>query len=214
MIRLSSHPTAAAVACLAKCKKRLQQARDEGQPDPLAALNCYRRKPVKESIVKETGGKCAYCESLVTHVYHGDVEHILPKALFADLRLNYDNLTFACAVCNNNKGNYFNEDAPILNPYADSPEDHLVAFGSVLLRKNGSTVGQRTIDLLDLNRLEERRRERIGLVQQLGERYSAEPDGPVKQVLANQLRDECTGEYAFTVQCYLRFVCGIDWQAL
>ena len=38
-----------------------------------------RDKSIKEQILKETHGKCVYCESKISHVCPGDIEHILPK---------------------------------------------------------------------------------------------------------------------------------------
>ena len=40
----------------------------------------YRHPDIKAALVAETNGKCAYCESKVLHIHHGDVEHIYPKS--------------------------------------------------------------------------------------------------------------------------------------
>jgi len=41
----------------------------------------YRHAQIKAALVQETHGKCAYCESKLLHIHHGDVEHIMPKSL-------------------------------------------------------------------------------------------------------------------------------------
>ncbi len=73
----------------------------------------YGDESVKESLVAMQHEKCAYCESKVTHVSAGDVEHFRPKGRSkqADgtvllvrgywwLAYTWDNLLFACAKCN------------------------------------------------------------------------------------------------------------------
>ena len=108
MIRLTSAPTAEALVRLEGCSRRAREAHDAGVEPPDSLSNCYRHADVKASILNETAEKCAYCESKVTHVYWGDVEHIKPKDLFPWHRLDYDNLTLSCAICNNNKNSYYN----------------------------------------------------------------------------------------------------------
>ena len=162
---------------------------------------------MKASIFRETAEKCAYCESKFTYAYWGDVEHIIPKKRFPRHSLDYDNLTLACAICNNKKGTYCNEEAPIVYPYVDMPEDHLVGLGPLLWSRNGSPPGQRTIDLLDLNRngLRERRLECIQNLSALADRYIREPDGPVKRTLGAQIRHEAadSAEFALVSRSFL-----------
>lgn len=44
-------------------------------------LTRYSHPEIKETLIEETHGKCAYCESKLLHIHHGDIEHIFPKAL-------------------------------------------------------------------------------------------------------------------------------------
>lgn len=73
----------------------------------------YGHKTVKKLLVKMQHEKCAYCESKVTHVDAGDVEHYRPKGRSKQvdgtvllvrgywwLAYTWDNLLFACAKCN------------------------------------------------------------------------------------------------------------------
>src|SRR6266478_6365592 len=95
----------------------------EGREVPDSLRDSYRDPEVKDLIRRETHDKCIYCESKISHVYHGDVEHILPKARFPELTLDYENLGLACAICNNRKGDVHDDGMPLINPYKDNTED-------------------------------------------------------------------------------------------
>ena len=59
-----------------------------------------RWKPVKEQLLAETGGKCAYCEAPISVVAYGDVEHYRPKSIYWWLAYCYDNYLASCQLCN------------------------------------------------------------------------------------------------------------------
>ena len=40
----------------------------------------YAGKEVKDALIGMQHGKCAFCESRITHIAYGDVEHFRPKA--------------------------------------------------------------------------------------------------------------------------------------
>jgi hypothetical protein len=62
----------------------------------------------KAQLRAESGGKCAYCEGKASHVAHGDVEHMRPKADYWWLAYCYDNYLYACQLCNQSfKGTNF-----------------------------------------------------------------------------------------------------------
>ncbi len=80
----------------------------------------YGDVSVKKSLQKAQNNKCAFCESQIAHIAHGDVEHFRPKAGFRQNRkdplvkpgyywLVYEwaNLLFCCQICNQTfKGNH------------------------------------------------------------------------------------------------------------
>jgi 5-methylcytosine-specific restriction endonuclease McrA len=218
MIRLFPSPSDEAITRLHRCAERHREHESRGEIVPKGTLNGFRRAEVKSSIIQDTSGKCAYCESQIGHVYWGDVEHILPKSRFPELRYEYSNLTLACAICNNNKQDYFDAVAPILHPYENIPEDHLVGLGPFVWHRNASLTGRRTIELLDLNRngLWERRKELLDRIGPVADRYVLEPAGPIKNVLRNELRDLMapTAEYALVARSLLFSVYGIIWTDL
>ena len=57
-------------------------------------------RSAKEHLKKESRGKCAYCESSVSAVAYGDVEHFRPKSIYWWLAYCYDNFLYSCQICN------------------------------------------------------------------------------------------------------------------
>ncbi|RWU22842.1 hypothetical protein DM813_11580 [Pseudomonas alkylphenolica] len=111
----------------------------------------YRHKDIKSVLEKETGGKCAYCESKLKHIHHGDVEHIYPKSLDPSKQLEWANLTLACEICNQNKSNRDPHLEFIIDPYVKDPDQHICFVGSMAFPL-GTAEGVSSITLLDLNR--------------------------------------------------------------
>lgn len=88
----------------------------------------YGHKSVKEALIRAQHDKCFLCESKITHISHGDVEHFRPKAGYRQsagdrlqtpgyywLAYEWDNLFLACQICNQVfKKNLF----PLSNPTA------------------------------------------------------------------------------------------------
>ncbi len=94
----------------------------------------YGRSSVKEALIDAQYGKCAFCESKVTHVAPGDVEHFRPKKGYRQrkgdplgrpgyywLAYEWSNLLFACEICNRrHKRNLF----PLQNPSQRARSHH------------------------------------------------------------------------------------------
>ena len=113
----------------------------QGYSDPREYQNWLR---------DEFAFRCVYClrrETWWTMPRDFQVEHILPESKRKDLRLEYDNLCFACTECNGTKG------VQII-PAPDS-----VAYGECLMvdangiihARDGSPKGAEIIEALDLN---------------------------------------------------------------
>jgi len=71
----------------------------------------YADRQVRKQLIKMFNGKCAYCESRITSIYNGDIEHFRPKGGYGNvnpitkpgyywLASDWDNLLFACPFCN------------------------------------------------------------------------------------------------------------------
>lgn len=90
------------------------------------SYSIYSDKSVRKVLVKMTNGKCAYCESKITAIYNGDVEHFRPKAGYKNrseeelsqmgyywLAAEWENLLFACPFCNQTNSHEIFEDGTI-----------------------------------------------------------------------------------------------------
>ncbi len=123
----------------------------------------YRNEEVKDVLVKMFYGKCAYCESKITVVTYGQIEHFYPKSAYPDKTFAWDNLLLSCDKCNNtqHKGTKFPLDSdgqPLLINPTDAHTDpfmHLhfswdeeTSWACVYGRdERGETV----VELFDLN---------------------------------------------------------------
>lgn len=128
----------------------------------------YRHRDIKRALVEELHGKCAYCESKLLHIHHGDAEHIVPKSLDFLRSFDWNNLTLACEICNQNKSDRDPEAEHILDPYQDDPSEHLTFVGALVLAR-GTDLGICSRRIFDLNRadLVERRKEKLEAVMNL-----------------------------------------------
>ena len=116
-------------ACEADCT-----AYDAGARSFHFDARLYAHESVKRILCRAQHGKCCFCESKVTHVAYGDVEHFRPKAGYCQRRndrlttpgyywLAYDwaNLLFCCQLCNQRyKRNLF----PLIDPKARATSHH------------------------------------------------------------------------------------------
>lgn len=107
---------------------------------------------IMTALIAETYGKCAYCEAVIGDVSYAHVEHITPKSIAPHRVVDWLNLTLACQVCNTMKGDYYDEDAPLVNPYVDDPRDDLRFLGPLISAALGSAKGERTIRRVGLMR--------------------------------------------------------------
>lgn len=87
-------------------------------------------KKFKPFLKREFENKCVYCRkisSVLTYKGSFHVEHYRPKHIFQDLRNDYHNLFFVCALCNIYKGKYWVSEPKehILNPCDHVMSQHL-----------------------------------------------------------------------------------------
>ena len=100
---------------------------NEGKRDFDFDSKIYGDRSVKEILIKAQHDKCFLCESKITHIDYGDVEHFRPKKAFRQsdhdnlnypgyywLAYDWKNLFLACKLCNQrHKKNLF----PLENPW-------------------------------------------------------------------------------------------------
>jgi len=161
-------------------------------PDPAALTTNYKAAANKQALMKASQSKCMYCESRVTHVYFGDVEHILPKDRFPELEYDWENLGFVCAKCNNSKRNKWFEETPFLDPYSEDPSDAIAALGQWLFPRPGSDRGRVTVSEIQLNRPEllERRLEKLHRIQEMLDLIAKAPNDAVRNALSSRIEAE------------------------
>ncbi|MEE8729263.1 MAG: HNH endonuclease [Rahnella inusitata] len=144
-----------------------------------------------------------YCESRVAHVYFGDVEHIRPKAQdkYPELEFEWSNHGYCCARCNNAKKDQFDNDYPLIDPYSEDPNTHLLAFGSLLMHKAGSERGALTISTVDLNRPEliEQRSIRINELRNAIDACYRTSSNAVREMLLSALNQESEADKEFSM---------------
>ena len=173
----------------------LLEALASGEKPTATQKNRYNQPAIKAALRAETHDKCAYCESKITHTDHGDIEHIVPKSKVPDLAFEWTNLTLACRICNQSKGDFYPEEedhSGLVDPYNDNPDDHFFFYRETVIPRPDSAKGLKTDHELKLSRgaLHERRIERMQFVDGLLRGYFDAP-ADLKPILLRNLRDLC-----------------------
>lgn len=108
---------------------------------------------LKEILLELSFGKCAYCEcSLKEESKYMEVEHFEDKKNNPDKVLEWDNLLPSCKRCNGSKNTHDVIVEPIINPFIDTPSDHLKF--RLYRFKPKDLKGKTTIEVIDLNNTE------------------------------------------------------------
>lgn len=177
-------------------------------PNPEKIKSDYKYPECKNSLIQASYGKCMYCESVVNHVYFGDIEHIKPKSIYTDLEFDWNNLGFVCAKCNNAKRDKYSEETPYINPYEENPDDYLIALGGLYCSKKGNERGELTILDIDLNRTEliERRIDKLRYVDLSVKSCMRTANLFLRQTAIQALIEEADDdkEYSFFIKTYLK----------
>ena len=180
--------------------------------DPGNATNRYRyRHPdIKNQLRQETDNKCVYCESKVGHNTPGDVEHKIPSSVQHELHFSWDNLTITCTECNRRKNDYFNEDAPFLDPYVDDVDSRVVHHGPIVGWIAGDECAEITVSTLNLHdgsRVELLRRkiEKISEINHVLARRESSQSTTLRQLLTEQLGSMQSGDAEYSAM--VRAVC-------
>lgn len=168
----------------ANCTSYTQNKReyDTGQKKFDFDSNIYGHKTVKAALRKVQHDKCCFCESKVTHISYGDVEHFRPKAGVRQisgaplerpgyywLAYEWSNLFLSCQLCNQRyKENLFplikpsdrakshNDDINLEKPVFINPAEDVEKFISfrseVIFAIDDNPRGKATIRALGLDR--------------------------------------------------------------
>ena len=111
---------------LKACENYKQDNSKKGEKEK--AEKKYNHKEVKDSLKKMFNHKCAFCESHITHIDYGQIEHFKPKSKYPELCFDWHNLLMSCTICNSKafKGDKFplrNENGPLINPVEEQPNN-------------------------------------------------------------------------------------------
>lgn len=189
---------------------------DRGDKPSDAVKGRYGHPTIKSALIQETHGKCAYCESILRHIAHGDIEHIIPKSKVPSKAYDWTNLTLACDVCNENKGDYLGDDPAksdenLIDPYVDEPGEHFLFLRELVTPRPDSLRATVTESKIKLSRIEllERRRERMAFLDGLVRAYCL-ADASFKPILLQDLVNNHlseTNEYAASSRAYFEYLC-------
>lgn len=136
----------------------------------------YGHTQVKDALVSMFSDKCAYCESIISGVTTGHIEHFRPKSRFLSLTFEWSNLLLSCPKCNDkaHKGDKFPSVAAggrLLDPTLDNPANHFdfvydaTTQQALIIPK--TTRGSTTVKLFALNSRKSLVKVRSSLIKKL-----------------------------------------------
>jgi len=161
---------------------RNKAAYDKGEKKFEFDSKIYGHKKVKKELIETQHDKCCFCESKITHISYGDVEHFRPKGGFRQtpksplgkpgyywLAYEWSNLFLSCQLCNQRfKKNLFplkkpsdrakshhddiKSEKPMFISPADNPEQYIAFRQEIAYAIDDNPRGKATIEALGLNR--------------------------------------------------------------
>jgi len=158
-----AYPTPATItSARAETARSELEQQVEADPSKLTIKSSiYAASDVKQTLINDMQhSKCCFCESKITHVAYGDVEHFRPKkAVLQDgqlkrpgyywLAYTWENLLLSCELCNRRKKrNKF----PIDGTRAETPEDDLEQEYPLFIDPAGPDDPEMLISFTDLGR--------------------------------------------------------------
>lgn len=107
----------------------------------------WNKDYIKKALLEMSHYKCAYSEiKLQEEGKDLQVEHFLPKSVFPDKVLEWDNLLPSSNFCNRKK---LNRTQPIVHPIRDIPKEHLYMVDYVIYGR--TQIGKNSVIILGLN---------------------------------------------------------------
>lgn len=107
----------------------------------------WNKEFIKNRLLEMSNGKCAYSEiKLQEEGKYMEVEHFLPKSVYPDKVVEWDNLLPVSKFCNIKKGD---KTHPIVHPVLDEPKEHLYMIDAMIFGK--TQKGRNSEIILGLN---------------------------------------------------------------
>ena len=160
-------------------------------PNPTALETNYKNPDNKRALRDACHDKCMYCESLISHTYYGDVEHIKPIAKFPNLKFVWENLGYVCAQCNGKKLDKWDDNHPFVDPFSEEPSQTLAPLGAFIYHCGGNERGEYTWREIELNRasLLTKRQDRIDQLRNLIDKVERTENQNIRDAVFTELTD-------------------------
>lgn len=107
----------------------------------------YAHNQIRSYLKNMSSCKCFYCETTLRGL-PSEVDHHIEVSVNKSLSFEWDNLFLACKSCNHKENEFNIPSADTLNPCVSSDVeifDNLTFQDEVVLPKNGSVIGTKTI---------------------------------------------------------------------
>lgn len=112
----------------------------------------WRKKYIQRALSEMSNNKCAFCEcTLGEESKYMEVEHFYYKDKYKERVMQWSNLLPACKRCNISKATHDVGIIPIINPFEEEPNKHMLFKAYRFYKKPDSELGKNTIEVLDLN---------------------------------------------------------------
>jgi hypothetical protein len=112
----------------------------------------WNKSWLREAVFQKSFGKCCYSDiKLGEEGKYMEIDHFLPKSIYPDSVVKWDNLNPSCKTCNLAKRNYNPKKVYILNPFCDDPKEYLYFENYRYRGKDKNGTGKQTVKVLDLN---------------------------------------------------------------
>jgi uncharacterized protein (TIGR02646 family) len=162
----------------------LRKAKKKGG-DVDAVRKYYRHEQITDALLKETHGKCCYCECDPLPGMYRNVEHVVPWSADASMAFSWKNLLFICERCNSAKLQYWDLQNPLINPVRDEPTNELLFVGSMVF--GATDKGVESVVQIKLNRagLYESRKKLLKQIEKLAINYARQgiPQNTARDIL-------------------------------
>ena len=192
----------------ARWRRELLTALSSPNKDPRLITRCfnhYKQDDIRTALEEMYGGLCCYCEVRIGIVAFSHIEHRRPKSSQPKYTFDWDNLHLACPVCNQAKGDKWNDGHPILDSAQDTISEHLSYKLEGGKRWPESHRGTTTIEHATLNRQPLRdARTQIALhVLDIIYNLNHDPDSPATGQVRAELQEKTSGEYGSLISWLL-----------